>query len=135
MPSKTTWEARGLYVKFTGIVTPADIARSYDVNLSDSRYYDARYLIADYAEAEGHAFSPGEREQMRELNAPAIGASFSHPHMVMAVVTRDADVRALVLEYARLLRYPVESFETLEEARRWVSRQDPTGRFRSLRPS
>ena len=134
MSYATTWEPRGLYIKFSGTVTPADIARSYDETLRDSRYYDARYVIADYLDALGQPFGARELRQVRELNAHAIGASFSNPHMVMALVTRDADVHALLHEYSKLLRYPVEFFDTVEAARRWVAGQDPTGSFSILRP-
>jgi hypothetical protein len=120
MPYSVHWESRGLRVEFSGTITPQGMARVYDEVLADPRYYDARYIVCDFRKADEHVFEPGDLGALAELSAPAIGARYSNPYLVVAWITADESFRALGRDYAALGLYPVETFASPEDARAWL---------------
>jgi hypothetical protein len=84
LPFSITWEPRGIWRKFTGVVSGDDFLRSQHVMYSDSRYYVSKYAIVDFLDVTDHAITADDIENHL---ANHIGAAAEHPVRVVAVVT------------------------------------------------
>lgn len=118
MACDIVWEPRGVWRRFSGTLTPEDLATSVDVVQRDARYDDLRYSINDFLAVENVADIAGILDT---VVAKAIGGAHSNPNLVMAIVARgDA-----VVSHARLFLmpdfpYPVKLFDNLDAARAWL---------------
>lgn len=131
MPYRLNWESRGLLVRFSGVISPDEIARFFGEVLPDPRYYENRYVIASFTGAVGHSFTMPDDGESQALIAPAIGAGYSNPDMIVAIVVHDDSLRELLRHCSALWVHPVEMFETQEAAQKWVEEWSPSGRHRA----
>jgi hypothetical protein len=118
MACDITWEPRGVWRKFSGTLTSADLAASVDAVQADDRYDMLRYSINDFLGVDNVADIAA---MLDTVLAKAIGGAHSNPKLVMAIVARGE----AVLSHARLFLmpdfpYPVKLFDNLEDARDWL---------------
>lgn len=129
MPYQVMWEPRGVYTRYSGNVTGADMLGNIEDVCRNERFEQHRYHILDFSDATD--LSATEREMLISCGV-LIGAAFvNHQVLVAAVVTRD-NVRA-ALERCHALGvspYVAKMFPTVAEARKWIAESGFTsGRY------
>lgn len=108
MTYRMQWEAHvGLYVRFSGRVTPLDFALLNREATRDARFGTARYAIGDFLAVEGHEFDLDDPDSLVQPNLVLIGASLSsNPGLRVVLVTTDPSIRALMEREIGLGAYP-----------------------------
>lgn len=121
MPHKLLWEGDGVYVRFRGTVTAAEIVSTYQQVSRDARSDQIRYVLTDYREAS--RCPEMTRADVQGFAALERGASYSNETVWRAAVANDATVNEFLDYFAglRLSPDPFRSFTTLEEARAWIA--------------
>lgn len=119
MPIDVVWERRGAYKRYHGHVTGEELLQSIDVLHSDYRFDRLRYVISDCSDVK--SFSVTE-DQVQLVAAKDLGARYTNPHVLVAIVTTDDRIKALATLYAGppLQPYPTKIFDTLDDARAWT---------------
>ena len=129
MPYQVNWEPRGVYTRYSGHVTGADMRGNIEDVCRDERFEQHRYHILDFSDATD--FIATEKELLVNCGV-LVGAAFmNHQVMVAAVVTRD-NVRATFDRLHALGVSPFEAriFPTVTEARKWIEESGFTsGRY------
>lgn len=120
MSHEITWEARGVYKRFTGFVSYEEYARTQEEVLSDPRVDSIRYVINDLLEVEGYSVT---RDQVEYLAAFNRGTSFSNPRIRIAYVVKTPAARLLVKAGSMISSLTLKDFSTLEAARDWVAEE------------
>lgn len=114
MPYQVMWEPRGVYTRYSGNVTGADMLGNIEDVCRNERFEQHRYHILDFSDATD--LSATEREMLISCGV-LIGAAFvNHQVLVAAVVTRD-NVRA-ALERCHALGVSPLRFEDVPDRRR-----------------
>ncbi len=134
MSCEIKWERPfGVYLRFSGAVTPADVGAANLAITSDPNFDDLRYTITDYLAATGHRFDLQDRAGLETPYATLIGASYSNPNIHSALLVTDPDIERLIQLQTTLgvLPYPSRVFAREQDAREWLG--SISGRFR--RPS
>jgi len=116
---EVVWEGRGVYRRFFGSTSAAEIMRSVIEVESDDRFDNIRYVINDLQDCADIAV---DLRAIEEVAAYDHAAALSNPRIRIAVVADRHEVRALVDGYlnAGLSTYPVRMFARLDEARLWL---------------
>lgn len=120
------WEPRGVLKRFYGQVTDSDISDSVARIQGDRRFDTLRYVINDFLDGAGHQVPLNAVEEIAAIDD---AASFSNPHIRVALVAATPDFIELAKQYAgsTLKRYPTRIFSSLDEARSWLgARVSPT---------
>lgn len=129
MPYQVKWETRGVYTRYYGIATGADMLGNIEDVCRDERFDRHRYHILDFSDAT--EFNATEKELLVNSGV-LVGAAFmNHQVMVAAVVTRE-NVRATLERIHALGVSPYEAkiFPTVAEARKWIEESGFTsGRY------
>ena len=99
MTYRMHWEGhRGLYVCFSGRITPLDFALLNREATRDARFGTARYAIGDFLAVEGHEFDLDDPESLLQPNLVRVGASLStNPGLRVVLVTSDPAIRGLMV--------------------------------------
>ena len=121
MPQKLVWEGNGVYVRFRGTVTAAEIVSTYQDVSRDSRSDQIRYVLTDYREA---SRCPAmTRADVQGFAALERGASSSNETVWRAAVATDPTITEFLDYFAglRVSRDPFRCFPTVEEARAWIA--------------
>lgn len=121
MPYSLLWEPNGVYKKFTGLVTGAELVRSVIEVAEDIRFTGARYEVSDYLSAERTDFS---QDALNEVRAVRIGSISRNPSLRVAIVTLDTEIQQRIYSTiaARLTLHHTKVFSVLAEAEAWVGR-------------
>jgi hypothetical protein len=121
---KTIWEQGGIYVRYSGHASDAEIGALIRVFQSDYRFDDVRYIIHDFRDCDGLTFVISVVE---ELAATDSAAAMNKPKHRVAIVTDREDVRAMVKAYVGTGFHPpdkLQIFSQIEPARAWTSSND-----------
>lgn len=125
---RVTYELRwedpvGVFVRYTGDVTPDGIASCSEQVTSDPRFDGLRYAIADFTGAPGHRFDLSNRNQLSMSCATLIGAAHSNRHIHAAFVIAGSGVEELLqkLLESGSFPYPACIFRSQAEARDWLA--------------
>jgi hypothetical protein len=121
MPYSLSWEPKGVYKKFTGVVTGAELVDSVKEVAEDVRFAVARYEVSDYLSAERTDFS---QDALNEVRAVRIGSISRNPAIRVAIVTLDTEIQQRIYSTiaARLTLHQTKVFTALPEAEAWVGR-------------
>ena len=113
------WEPRGLWRKFSGTVSGAELMRSNAAGQGDMRFDALRYVINDFRATEHFILGPDELE---EIAATDGAAAMANSDIKIAVVSANPEILAVAESYmsAKLSPFPVGNFATLAEARDWL---------------
>jgi hypothetical protein len=124
MPYSLSWEPNGVYKKFTGLVTGAELVRSVIEVAEDIRFIGARYEVSDYLSAERTDFS---QDALNEVRAVRIGSISRNPSLRVAIVTLDTEIQQRIYSTiaARLTLHQTKVFSALADADAWVGRMTP----------
>ncbi len=118
MAYEVVWEPRGVWRRFSGMLTPSDLVASVDEVQGDPRYDSLRYSINDFLAVENAAEIAGILDLVL---AKAIGGALSNPNLVMAIVARSETVVSHAKMFLRPdFPYPVKLFPDVDAARVWL---------------
>ena len=78
MPYSLIWEPGGVYKKFNGVVTGAELLQSVGEVSLDYRFASAQYEVSDYLDAVSTDFS---QDALNEVRAVRIGSFMSNPRI------------------------------------------------------
>ena len=121
MPYRIRWEGHGIYRRFYGVITRAEIRDADEEMCGDIRYERIRYIVSDYLEAQpGSDVTEKDVKEQAELERQRF---YDSPDTVRAMVATDPRTVAYFQFYKSLRISPhcVENFATLSEARRWIA--------------
>ena len=121
MTFEAIWEEKGIYWKYSGILTGDDILQSNVSIYGDSRFDKLRYQLLDMLDVESFDV---DTEAMEEVTAMDLGASQTNPNLIVAVVATQVQARRLVELYENTTGgapWETEIFESVEAARAWIT--------------
>jgi hypothetical protein len=124
MPYTITWEPRGVYKQFNGVVTGAELLQSVNEIASDQRFSSLQYEVSDYLPAERTEFS---QDALNEVRAIRIGSFMNNPHIKVAIITRDEEIQQRMASTiaARLTMHETRVYEAVADANGWLGRTSP----------
>jgi hypothetical protein len=122
MPYSLIWEPHGVYKKFTGVVSGAELVRSVNEVANHFKFADARYEVSDYLEADATEFS---QDALNEVRAVRIGSFSRNPKVRVAIVTLDPDIQQRIFSTiaARLTLHQTKIFSDVADANAWLRRE------------
>lgn len=120
MAFELLWEPRGVYKRFYGYVTDAELMEAVVTIESDARFDGLRFVINDFLGIEGFSVS---EDNVLTISAIDNAASRTNPNIKIAVVATDQRVHELANIYADspLNAYPTEIFPNPDAARTWLA--------------
>ena len=121
MPYSLIWEPHGVYKKFTGVVTSAELVQSVIEVAHDMRFAGVQYEVSDYLGAERTEFS---QDALKEVRAVRIGSFSRNPKTRVAIVTLDTEIQQRIYSTiaARLTMHQTKIFSALADANFWLGR-------------
>lgn len=122
MPYEIRIEPGGVHKRFWGHVTGEELVAS-SLDLHESPGFEAlHYSINDFLEVETYRIDDMD---VRLVTSFTIDASHANARILIAILTCDPMVRALVQPFRRRIQHshPVGIFRSLDEARSWVQIQ------------
>ncbi len=124
MPYSLIWEPGGVYKKFNGVVTGAELLQSVGEVSMDYRFASAQYEVSDYLDAVSTDFS---QDALNEVRAVRIGSFMSNPRIKVAIVTHDTEIQQRIYSTiaARLTLHQTKVFNAIADANTWLGREDP----------
>ncbi len=112
------WEPSGVWRRYSGRLTAADLLASLNQVQIDPRYDRLRYSLNDFLAVESVDDVSGI---MDVVIAGSIGGAYSNPRLVMAIVARHESVLAHAGMFIRPdFPYPVKIFQEIDAARAWL---------------
>ena len=129
MPYQVTWEPRGVYTRYSGNVTGADMLGNIEDVCRDERFELHRYHILDFSDATD--FCATERELLINCGV-LVGAAFVNHQVLVAAVVTNEKVRATLdrLHALGVSPFVAKIFPTVAEARKWIQESGFTsGRY------
>jgi hypothetical protein len=122
MPYSLIWEPYGVYKKFTGLVTGAELVHSVNEVANHIKFSGARYEVSDYLGAEATDFS---QDALNEVRAVRIGSFSRNPNVRVAIVTLDDEIQQRIFSTiaARLTLHQTKIFSALADANAWLGRE------------
>jgi hypothetical protein len=122
MPYSIIWETHGVYKKFTGRVTGAELVLSVNEVANHIHFPNARYEVSDYLGADATDFS---QDALNEVRAVRIGSFSRNPKIRVAIVTLDSEIQQRIFSTiaARLTLHQTRIFSELSDANAWLGRE------------
>lgn len=123
MPYSTQWEEKGIYWKYSGTVTHADILNSNDEFYRDERSDNASYQLVDCSKIDCF-------EILSNTIATVAALDYASSHYLkdlkIALIAKDTETKAIYQQYLDLsqklhIQWNVELFEDIESARNWIN--------------
>lgn len=122
MPHTIIWENKGLYRKFTGIISGEEILESNFELHAHSDFENIKYVINDFIDITEHAI---ESSHTRAYATSDDVISDRVGKVKIALVVIQDDQIALAENYRELMKdkvFDCEIFQTVDEARSWTSK-------------
>lgn len=122
MPYTTSWEANGIYWKFSGVVTDCDVLNANYEFYGDYRSDIARYQIVDGSDITGLELSEDLGEQLAIMD---VESSRRIRNVKVALVGNDSEVKASFQAYVDAshehgANWTFALFADVDSARRWI---------------
>ena len=121
MPYTNTWETDGLYRKFTGKISGDEILESNFELHTDPDFQKIKYIINDFTEVTGHSI---ETIHTKVYALTDEMVSRTKGKLKIALVVTQDPLIALANSYREEMignRFECDIFQTIEDARKWVS--------------
>ena len=120
MPYQVVWEPKGVVKHVSGDVTPQEFMQSIVAVQNDPRFDSARYSINSFVDAQALQITESD---IHMYAATSIGAAVSNPNIRICIVASDPAIIALIAVYTKLSPYKTVFFESISEARAWLTAQ------------
>ena len=120
MPHTNTWEAEGLYRKFTGTISGEEILESNFELHQHPNFQAISYVINDFTAVTGHSIETAHTKvyaSTDEIIANTKG------QLKIAIVVTQEPLIALANHYREEMignRFECDIFQTIEDAREWI---------------
>jgi hypothetical protein len=123
MPYSLVWEPSGVYKKFNGVVTGAELLQSVVEVSMDARFARSQYEVSDYLDAVSTDFS---QDSLNEVRAVRIGSFMNNPRIKVAIVTHDTEIQQRIYSTiaARLTLHQTKVFNAVSDANTWLGREE-----------
>jgi len=122
VPYLIQWESEGVYTKFWGHLTSDELKEANRVKKADPRTPNCKYSINDFLEV---TRTDATKFDVLMLAAKDHDSEAVSRSLKMAHVIANKELRELSLAYAKsplaVDTFMVETFYTLEDARKWAS--------------
>lgn len=123
MPYTTTWEANGIFWKYSGVVTDSDVLEANYEFYRDDRSDTAKYQIVDGLEITDFDISEDLLERLAIMDTES---SRRIRGVKVALVGTGVTIRASFQSYADAAQehganWWVELFDDVDSARRWIA--------------
>jgi len=121
VPYVIEWEERGVYCKFSGRVTGAELIQCNKEIYGDHRFDGMRFQLFDMLSV---TKLDVEVNDVRKVAACDTGAAFTNPNVKCALVTTDENAHVLSNLYQQGIEkspWEGQSFHRISEAREWLS--------------
>ncbi|WDE13556.1 hypothetical protein [Thalassomonas haliotis] len=122
MPYSCTWEDRGVYIKFTGIVTLQEVSDSDDAMYDDPRFAGIDYFIWDAGDVTSLALSDTQVDitAVRDLRA-----SLKKDRLKCAFIAKEQRLVKQLEQYlakvqALKICWQMALFNDISRARQWL---------------
>lgn len=119
MTHTTTWESKGVYRKFNGIITGEEILESNFLIQADNRFEEIDYVINDFTDVTDHTITLTDTKVYTTTDE--IAANFKPLLKIAIIVTKKdlSDLADAYCEQMKSMRFDAKIFKTLEQARSW----------------
>ena len=121
MPYRITWEERGIYIKWSGIITAEENIRLNGEIYGNKLFEKIDYQIGDLSEATPSVFSERDIQVITTLEKHA---SRWNKKLMVAHIAHDPELINSIKAYELKLidtGWKFGIFDNLEEARKWVN--------------
>jgi hypothetical protein len=129
MALEIVWESHGVYKRFWGFVTTAELIESVAKPRGDPRFDRIRYVIYDFLEVEGHEVT---ENAMAGVAAISSSGQAANPNVNVAILTTRDDIKQLAWLFASrtLASYPARAFSNPADAREWLRNRPLSNKLR-----
>ena len=121
----THWEDRGIYWRYTGMLTLDEMHRANDELIRDPRFDDITYQISDFLEVEGIDLPTDKMESVtKQLACLDLAAAKTNPHVKAVIIVDSEEFHTLAEIYAEIVNkspWQVYITDTMQDARRWIA--------------
>ena len=119
MPVSIHWEAGGVLLQFSGVVTLDDLHTTVQQLMHEARSDDIRYVICDLTQRQPDGPN-GICDEENEVLAAFTAGIFQERNFIVADVVGDPIFRRLSEHYASLATHPFAVFSNVVDARKWI---------------
>ena len=121
MPYELIWEPRGVYWKYSGKLTGAEIIEGSTAIYGDARFDDLDYKLVDFTEMESIDM---HEDEVALIAFQHKAAEASNPYIKNAIVIKSGcDLGYTFAKFFENSSWDVEIFEDIEKANEWAGRQ------------
>lgn len=120
MSFQIRWSRRWAYKKFSGTVSADEFALSLRKTQDDPRFDELALVINDLLEVDATLVTG---DDIRKFIALGVGSTFSNAELRTVVLTRDAELAALVTHYAAKSPLALHVFASVAELQAWLPEQ------------
>ena len=125
MAHEYTYEQKGLFVRFYGTVTPADI-RAMETKVWSSPLWDrSLYSIVDFTDVEELTLEERHAQDFAYLDNASMRSTRNNKVALIATAPSILALMEVYYETARDLNFEARIFSSLEQARAWAGVYDP----------
>lgn len=120
MPHTNSWTSNGIYRKFTGEVSGAEILEANFKLYDDPKFNNIKYVINDFTEITGHSVEIAHTEVYASTDDMI---SDTKSELKIALVVNQAAHISLAKNYQERLKnvvFECEIFQTVTDARNWI---------------
>lgn len=119
MPYALTWEGRGVYVRYHGACSDAEILRAAQETQADRRFDSLRWVINDFLGCTGFSYDPETTRLLAAINA---AAAVSNPRIKVAIIVNNEEAKAMFLVYSdpNFSSFPTAVFDDVAAGAEWV---------------
>jgi len=122
MPHKLTWEPKGVYWKYSGKVTGAEIIETSTAIYGDPRFDDLLYKLVDFTDIESIDMN---NQDIIEIACLHKAAGLSNPRIKNAILI-SANTSKLANKFAAFFDdspWDVQIFQEIDKANSWLDRK------------
>lgn len=112
------FEKRGVYCRYNGDVDLKDILEVVESILRHPYFDNCKYLLHDFTGIRSFNF---DQDRLTLLAAQSLGSQYPNKNVRRAVITTSEEVLCMLSQFRELTMLDVKAFNTLDEARDWVS--------------
>ena len=121
MTFNITWDKKGVYVKFRGVVTAQDLIDANNYVLSNANFESINYQIFDFLQIDDFKITSHDITIIATMDK---SQTESKEVMKIAILTVNNYVKEITSEYDQFMigsDWETKIFETAEAAKEWVN--------------
>lgn len=127
MPHKLVWEAKGVYWKYSGKITGAEVVEASSKIYGDPRFDSLRYKLVDFLDVESIDMDDNDVAKIACMHK---AAGLSNPRIKNAIVI-NSKTNKVANKFATFFHdspWDVQVFEELDQANSWIDRKNSSNK-------